>query len=462
MICKKWHLFWGIGLMAVALLTGGCFQIKADIDIHEDGSVTMSRTMMGNEFMQDKVEEAKADEHKNNPNVKMENVSDGGMKGFKADTDYTDISSMAKSSNMFEANKGRNNGIQMKKGILFDDYSFDLIFDWTNAGKDIRKLPKDEQEMARAMLSDAKFDVTMNLPYPVDNHNADKVTNEGRTLYWNAINAFLNSETVSIRAVFRIWHKDRLMGLGAVGVILLLAMLSFISKMKKPGQETAEIQKAKNNAILCGVVLLLLAGGTYYLKEQKPVFTEQDIISNINEPKASASEAKVGNSAKKENLQLEEKKQKETAKPAKSSTTYKSQEADVSIRPSAETALGPVDLGMSYDQLQVRLGREEKPSKLDNDGFTHYYYPDLELVVGNGRVESVFSNSSLVQTKRGLRQGDSEQAVLQAYGKPYGKTAYDGSTLYEYQFRSSNNDNCLLRFAVKNGIVDYIGSRIVR
>ena len=469
---KKMRLFFCSGLMVIALITGGCFQIKADVDIHEDGSVEMKRTMMGNEFLQEEIEKDRKEEQKKSPDSKWENVSEGNMKGFRTNSSYTDIRSMAKSVSMFDAHRGRNNGVQMKEGLFFDTYSFDLVFDNTNNKNDVNKLPREQQEMARAMLSNAKFDVTINLPYPAESNNASQVTNEGKNLYWNLLDTVLGNEATSVQVVFRIWHKERVMAGGALAVILLLAMLNFMSKQKKAGDDVVAAVRAKNNAVICGVLLLLLAGGSYYLVEQKPVFTEQDIISDIKGAEASASEPNEGsqaNNQRKQNSQSkaststkDENVQEDVLVSPMSSTSSQNYETNLSIRPSVETALGPVDLGMPIEQLQGNLGRETKPSKLDNDGFTHYYYPDLELVVGNGRVESVFSNSNQVQTKRGLRQGDTVQEIIQTYGEPYGKTEYNGSTLYEYQFRSSNNDNCLLRFAVKNGTIDYIGSRIVR
>ena len=147
------------------------------------------------------------------------------------------------------------------------------------------------------------------------------------------------------------------------------------------------------------MLLLLLAGGTYYLIEDKPNFTEQDIISDIKDKPTSPLKTNSSNKTNGKNTQ------KSDATPIKNNSPS-AHALDYSITPTSETALGPVDLCMSFDQLHEQLGKEEKPSKLDNDGFTHYYYPDLEILVANGRVESVYSNSSKVQTKRGVRQGD--------------------------------------------------------
>ena len=479
---NNYRLFLCICLTLITMLSAGCFQVKSDIVIHEDGSANFNLSMIGNEFMQEEIEKTKQDLLKNSSSKKIENMSQGNMKGFRTSSDYHNIRSLAQDNHLFDAHMGIDNGIQMKKGLLFDSYSLDLLFENNDGNKNFKDLSSDEQAMAKSMMSDIKFDFTLNLPYASESNNASNVTNDGKTLYWDLSGALLGNETVPIKANFRIWHKERVIALGVVGVILLLAILSFLSKAKTAAENGADPAKAKNSAILCIMLLLILAGGTYYLMEEKPKFTEQDIISNIADKQtssASSSAVSTGNnnthnnvtknSAAQTNVKAAQNKssaqsQSQYQSQSESRSVSGSQTLALSARPNSETAVGPVDLNVSFDQILLfgNLGQEEKPSKLDSDGFTHYYYPDLEILVANGHVESIYSNSSQVQTKRGVRQGDSVQDVLQKYGEPYGKTAYNGSTLYEYQFRSSNNDNCLLRFAVKNGVVDYIGSRIIR
>ncbi len=52
--------------------------------------------------------------------------------------------------------------------------------------------------------------------------------------------------------------------------------------------------------------------------------------------------------------------------------------------------------------------------------------------------------------------------VIAQYGDtPYGNSKYGDVTLYEYKFQSVNGDECLLRFAIKNGVVDYISGRVL-
>ena len=52
---------------------------------------------------------------------------------------------MAKDVNIFDAHKGINNGIQMKKGLLFDSYSLDLFFKNNTSNKDTKDLSQEQQ-----------------------------------------------------------------------------------------------------------------------------------------------------------------------------------------------------------------------------------------------------------------------------------------------------------------------------
>ena len=64
-------------------------------------------------------------------------------------------------------------------------------------------------------------------------------------------------------------------------------------------------------------------------------------------------------------------------------------------------------------------------------------------------------------TKRGIYQGATRAEVESAYGKSNHAFNADGyDIVMEYPFTSEDKRPCLLRFAIKNGIVDYISSRI--
>ena len=125
---------------------------------------------------------------------------------------------------------------------------------------------------------------------------------------------------------------------------------------------------------------------------------------------------------------------------------------------SNELSFGLISIGMSQTAMITIL----IPTNVKRDGsFTRYQVDDMEAVTQNDTVVALVSNSSKVMTKREIRQGDSLQKVLQAYGTPNFESDYNGSKLYEYKFVSSNNRNCLLRFAIKNQKVEYISMRVI-
>ena len=128
---------------------------------------------------------------------------------------------------------------------------------------------------------------------------------------------------------------------------------------------------------------------------------------------------------------------------------------------STAVGLGAVSVGSSYESVKSKLGGEIKSFSIDNDGYTHHYFRDVEVLVSKDKIVAVFSNSSHVATKGNVRQGDSLKKVLDAYGKPYAQSTYGGLELYEYKVNSPQGDSCLLRFAIRSGIVDYISIRIV-
>ena len=51
--------------------------------------------------------------------------------------------------------------------------------------------------------------------------------------------------------------------------------------------------------------------------------------------------------------------------------------------------------------------------------------------------------------------------MTNAYGEGYTSFEHKGKVLYEYPFTSTDGRRCLLRFAVKNGFVDYISERAI-
>lgn len=126
-----------------------------------------------------------------------------------------------------------------------------------------------------------------------------------------------------------------------------------------------------------------------------------------------------------------------------------------------DVSIGDVSISCSVEEMHRNIGKEKTIKRENNSKKTTYQYDDLDVVVIDGKVVGFVSNTSRLATPRGIKQGDMLQDVLRKYGDPYAKSDYDGTTLYEYKFSSQDNRDCLIRFAIKDGRVDYISGRIM-
>ena len=132
-----------------------------------------------------------------------------------------------------------------------------------------------------------------------------------------------------------------------------------------------------------------------------------------------------------------------------------------SVLPDTDLALGDICIGLNKNDVYERMGRENSVTNQNDSGHLRYQYRDMEVVITNGTVTAFVSNTQSVSTPRGVSQGDSVDKVTLLYGSPDLKSNYDGATLYEYKRRSIDGKNCLLRFSIKNGVVDYISARVL-
>lgn len=131
------------------------------------------------------------------------------------------------------------------------------------------------------------------------------------------------------------------------------------------------------------------------------------------------------------------------------------------ISSNTDLILGKIYIGQSESDALSIMGEPIKVSDPDKNGHLRYKYSDMVVVITGGVVTGFVSDTSAVATKRGIKQGDALGKVTREYGKPYAKSDYDGTTLYEYKFTSDLGQDCLLRFAIKNGVVDYISGRVL-
>ena len=132
------------------------------------------------------------------------------------------------------------------------------------------------------------------------------------------------------------------------------------------------------------------------------------------------------------------------------------------IKSDTDLILGKVYIGEYLEDVKRIMGNPLKISEPNEQGQIQYKFADATVSVTDGVVTAFVSENATLSTKRGIKQGDSLDKVIAQYGdNPYGNSTYGDTTLYEYKFISDRGDECLLRFAVKNDVVDYISGRVL-
>ena len=153
---------------------------------------------------------------------------------------------------------------------------------------------------------------------------------------------------------------------------------------------------------------------------------------------------------------------------ADSSTGYQpvaKQQAATDSKPVREMktdlSLGGLDLGDDASAIaEVETDAEKKDPKQEGAMLRHYY-DDMQIVEENGKITALVSETDKVSTKRGIHQGSTLDEVQKAYGTDTFSQSDDGDgrMLYEYKFTGQDDRIGLVRFAVKDGKVDYISVR---
>ena len=271
--------FLAVVLGIIALVCSGCFGGHVELSIDESGAVHSKNTMVGVEFMREELEKQKQELLKDHPNAIVTPAHDGNMSGFSIQMDYEDMDSFAADGMKFYATRpGFGKGIQKKSRWFFDAYALDL---YEEGNADLSK-DKEAAAMAQALLSQIRFDFTLNLPYEADSHNAETVSNNGRTLSWNIASTITRGESRKIQATFKLWNKLHIAL--TVGIAVLLLVVAVIFAIQAASAEGGEKQTKMGFAVGLGVVLLVLALGSAYLLLAPVKFTDGDIISGTWQP----------------------------------------------------------------------------------------------------------------------------------------------------------------------------------
>ncbi len=429
-------------LVYCTFLLAGCFKGAADLTINEDGSVKAENTIAAIDLMQGAMDELKNETVNRNKNAKIESYKEGNLSGYKIIENYDSIGDFARNgAELYGQQEGRAKGVQEVKGWFFDAYAFDFFKEGDKEKSD----DPDVQAMAKAMMSQVKFDFTINLPYPADNHNADQVSNENKTLYWNLAGTLTSDLDKSMQVQFKIWHKDHVIMTGIVAGILLLLTIAY-GLMALKAEEGSERQGKGIVAVIAFLLLLALGAVSAYMVMAPPKFTNDTIIT----PKVVVKEQKNESNPSAPKVERNKQEPKETKRVVENTN---------SVNKVNPLGLGRVSLGDSESSLDS-LGKPDKRTVRD-DGRADYEYADIEVHCKGGKVHTLVSNSPMVSTPKGIHEQSSLQDVLDAYGNGYLKSQYDNLDLYEYKMSDDMGSPCMLRFAInpKNQRVKYISIR---
>ena len=146
-------------------------------------------------------------------------------------------------------------------------------------------------------------------------------------------------------------------------------------------------------------------------------------------------------------------------------TQYLSAQPPAQNQPASNNAeslsLGGLRMGDTVDKMHQVWGREDRvtPSKTASHS-TNCEYRDIVVTVKGNEITGLVSYSPAVKTERNLHEGSSLNEVIAAYGRRCAVQDYDGARLYEYPYESARG-LVVMRFAIKNNVVDYISLRIV-
>lgn len=204
-----------------------------------------------------------------------------------------------------------------------------------------------------------------------------------------------------------------------------------------------QLRNDKRNFIIIGllvVIMGLIGTVTYLLMKEKPAE-----IATDDPPAEPVHERQDG---------------RLTESVAPPTPTAPAPKPEVKVKVS-ELSLGDISIGFSKEQVYNLIGLESQITDPEFSGHLRYQYPDMEVIITRNVVTAFVSKTPRVSTSRGIHQGSSLTDVTNAYGEGYSSFEFDGSTLYEYPFTSTDGKNCLLRFAIKNGVVDYISGRVI-
>ncbi len=294
-------------------IISGCADMQIGFNFNKDGTVTAQRSIAVSSSLikKNEIEKSKEDDRKKGFEIK------DNSDGYAAAKTYAGILDVVNDGGNLWNPDENFNGVQVRKGLLYDYYSLDLfikgqkydipksnyqanvssyfspnvkmnIWQYNEYRQNTEAQAEEMNQMAdqvtKAAIDSFKMNFTFNIPYSVDNTNADNKTNEGKTLTWNLKPAFMDNKDLAIQAQFKIYHESTIIELIIAGVVLLVIaiILVVIGIIKN--------DNPKRRKILFGIaalILILIASFASYAK-----------YSIDNPPKLIASDRILGKDAK--------------------------------------------------------------------------------------------------------------------------------------------------------------------
>lgn len=234
----------------------GCFKGEFGLTIKEDGSAVVHQKVLGIPALKNDLENQKRKDLSEYPNADVRTIREGNMSGYVLTKEYANIGEVALFKDL---GNGKGHGLRCHKGWFYDYYDMDVVIEVNDNVLD------EGQEFEQMALSQIQMNSVLNLPYPAKTSNADNVTNEGKTLTWNMVNALLGNEDLHMKAGFQIWHKQNIIATAVAAVVLLFIMLFFLWKTLTASSDNVNKKKYVTGAIGSLAALIVLGLGSAYM-----------------------------------------------------------------------------------------------------------------------------------------------------------------------------------------------------
>lgn len=306
-------------MLVVTVAASGCVNMNIGLNFHDDGSVDLKTAYeIAPSFMDNNARQnLKKDAQKARDEGYTVQESDNGLTQAKTFKDAGELATLK----LFEQNQVANNkGIQIHKGLLYDDYNIDIFAKGQgNAAAQFSKSggydPYGMQELAnqtaKMALDSMKLDLNITMPSGFEMQNAKTLSADKNTATWDMRPAVMNNKDIAVKAQFRIYHKV------AITIVSIIVAGCFIGTIVMVVLGYLRRNDLKQRNLFLGVaggflvVFLGLGGYMTYSLAKAPTFTDADSIQTepLDKDKKPATEAKAD--AKAEPAKTEQKDPKE-------------------------------------------------------------------------------------------------------------------------------------------------------